>query len=166
MKTHLLAYTITTDVHGAITTSDHFEVFCDELDGKTTLKLAEQRLYEIEKKLHRSYTSVTTWNIAEILKTSEHYEIEEDFPSNKISWLETHFQVVNFITLETEKQTNAHTVIKNIHGELGHSGLMELSVQWTKEFETKYAGERWGEEEDSLDWYDTIDAFLIEKNKV
>lgn len=82
MKTYILAYCLKCELNGKTNITDHFEVFCDYNDiEETTLQQAEKRLQEIEQDFDENETfSLYTWNIAEIVKTSEHYETENSDP--------------------------------------------------------------------------------------
>lgn len=69
MKTIILAYTLKTDL-GVV---DHYEVFSDDSKEDNLLN-AEQRLSEIQDIYYESDTELYSWNIAQIILTSEHYE--------------------------------------------------------------------------------------------
>jgi hypothetical protein len=82
MTSYILAYCLKNEFNGKATITDHFEVFCEygEME-ETPLELAEKRLQEIEQDFSENETfSLYTWNIAEIVKTSEHYETENSDP--------------------------------------------------------------------------------------
>ncbi len=76
MKSYILAYCLKCEFNGKENIMDHFEVFCEygEME-ETPLELAKTRLQEIEQDFSENETfSLYTWNIAEIVETSEHYE--------------------------------------------------------------------------------------------
>ena len=79
-------------------------------------------------------------------------------------YLEAHFDVVQFITdcldIDFDNFTN---VISKRHFEQGSGGMYELAKEWTDEFTEKYKDVAWGEE---LEYYDTIEEFLTNKNKL
>ncbi|MFZ1704362.1 MAG: hypothetical protein WAT79_08440 [Saprospiraceae bacterium] len=81
-----------------------------------------------------------------------------------ISFLETHYEVVEFITLHLQKwdgkEIDDSDVILSRRTEQGHGGLYELAQEWTEEFETKYSGTEWGI---TLEYFDTIEEFLNTK---
>lgn len=79
-----------------------------------------------------------------------------NFPNGFISWSETHYWMVSYIETNFEINTN----LLEIFTQTGHTGLMELSKDITFEFESKYEGVDYEEQE--LDWYDEMDKFLNE----
>lgn len=70
MKTFILIYVLR-DKFAEDT--DHYEVFCDDSKEDNLLN-AEQRLSEIQDIYYESDTKLYSWNIAQIISTSEHYE--------------------------------------------------------------------------------------------
>lgn len=76
------------------------------------------------------------------------------------SYLETHFEVVSQIVLWEEISAEGN-LIKIARQKKGQGGVYELAKEWTDEFETKYKDIIWGED---LDYFDTIEEFLNEKN--
>lgn len=77
-------------------------------------------------------------------------------------YLEAYFDVVEFITDKLNKYED--TIILRIHYEQGNGGMYELAKEWTDEFIEKYKDVAWGEGD--LDYYDTIEEFLTNKNKL
>ena len=75
-------------------------------------------------------------------------------------WAETHYQITQFILYQSDRIEDC-TIRRVLHKQ-GTGGLMELSIDWTNEFEKRYSGEAWG---DTKDWTETIEAFCIQKNK-
>ncbi len=87
------------------------------------------------------------------------------FPNGFTSWMETHYEVASFITLQIEKYNSSeadHNIIYKRQLEQGHGGLYELSEEWTDEFELKFKGEEWGIERE---YFDEIESFLDNKLK-
>lgn len=92
----------------------------------------------------------------------------ENFTNGFVSWTETYFMIVEFIVLERTKfvddvmnKNNYFTdEIKQIYASQGTTGLWELAVNWTNEFEKTYENEDWEER----DFYETVDAFCETKN--
>lgn len=70
------------------------------------------------------------------------------------AWIETHFEVVRFIT----QNEDSFPTIQNILEEKGTGGLYELSEDLTDEFETSYEGKEWDGE-----FFDEIEEFLLNK---
>ena len=84
----------------------------------------------------------------------------KEFINGFTSWQETHFEVVNFISLECQKSEMTGNILATQEYQ-GTGGLYELAENWTDEFESKYAGITWGEE---MEYFETIEAFLLLKN--
>ena len=75
------------------------------------------------------------------------------------SWIETHYEVVSFIT---QMLLNENKDVINKHAsEFGTGGMYELAEQWTDEFEAIHINTFWDGE-----FFDEIESFLIEKNKL
>lgn len=77
------------------------------------------------------------------------------FPNGFTSWMETHHEVVEFVTLnadEGELRRRRHLQ--------GTGGIYELAEEWTDEFEKLHEGRQWDGE-----FYDEIQKFLEGKNK-
>lgn len=76
------------------------------------------------------------------------------------SYLETHFEVVEAITLNMLDPTRMPLVLERTQHDYGKGGLYALAKVWTDEFEEKYKDILWGDE---LDFFETIQHFLDEK---
>lgn len=117
MKSYILAYCLKNEFNGKATITDHFEVFCEygEME-ETPLELAEKRLQEIEQDFSENETfSLYTWNIAEIVQTSEHYETENEDQDNKAKncyfsitgyWKDNKVEFENQIVSEAEAENS------------------------------------------------------------
>lgn len=82
------------------------------------------------------------------------------FPNGFTSWHETHFEIVEAITvIMLGYSDNQHNIVSQKQKDGGRSALYELAKELTDEFEKLHIGEKWEE----LDWYDTIEAFIKEK---
>lgn len=68
-KAYILAYVIRTTLKDVVTDTDYYEVFCEE----TPLKLAKQKLAQLEEVFCKEHSYLYSWNIAKIVSTSEHY---------------------------------------------------------------------------------------------
>ena len=79
------------------------------------------------------------------------------FPNGFESWQETHFEVVQAITIEYMKD-NPRGVVKERHDSQGHGGLYELAEELTNEFEELNKGREWDGE-----FFDEIQDFLNSK---
>lgn len=85
---------------------------------------------------------------------------------NLEDYLETHFDVVEFIIghlTAWEGKDNWSTILKR-HEIQGSGGMYELAKEWTDKFTEQYKNVAWGE--GSLDYYDTIEEFLTQQNKL
>jgi hypothetical protein len=85
-------------------------------------------------------------------------EEEKHFPAGFSSWMETHHEVVAFITIQ-QHECRKGTPIYHRHESQGTGGLYELAEEWTDEFENTYKDTDWDGE-----FFDTIEEFLQEKN--
>jgi hypothetical protein len=83
------------------------------------------------------------------------------FPNGFTSWMETHHEVVEFITLVLNERGQINGVVGEVQDSQGTGGLYELAEQWTDEFEKKNKGREWDGE-----FFDEVGEFLHEKNKV
>ncbi len=81
------------------------------------------------------------------------------FANGFTSWHETHFQIVEAISVIRFRGEGMHGIVKEIQEEKGHSGFFEFAKTLTDEFEKKNIGANW----DEMDWYETIDLFIKEK---
>jgi hypothetical protein len=81
------------------------------------------------------------------------------FPNGFTSWMETHYEVVQAITIEWTKD-EPKGVVKECQETLGHGGLYELAEELTDEFELKYNTEYWSE---GLGYFETLENFLSER---
>jgi hypothetical protein len=84
--------------------------------------------------------------------------MEKVFPNGFESWAETHYEMVQAITIEWMKDSPSGIVADRQDIE-GHGGLYELAQEWTDEFENKYKDVDWDGE-----FYDTIQSFIESKN--
>jgi hypothetical protein len=82
-----------------------------------------------------------------------------DYPNGFNSWQKTHFEVVQFITIQEEGWTKPVTIIDRVRKDDGLTGLYDMAKKWTDEFENEYRGKEW-----DGDYLDTLDSFLIAKN--
>jgi hypothetical protein len=83
---------------------------------------------------------------------------ENKFPNGFESWQETHYEVVQVITMEHVKD-DPQGVVRERHHAQGHGGLYELAKELTDEFEEINKGRNWDGE-----FFEEIDKFL--KNKL
>lgn len=81
------------------------------------------------------------------------------FPNGFTSWMETHYEVVQAITIEWTTPDPKGT-IRDKHDEQGAGGLYELAEELTDEFELKYQGVIWGV---VLEYFETLENFLSER---
>ena len=85
-------------------------------------------------------------------------EKAKHFPNGFDSWIETHYEVVQAITLRlTEEDMEEDSALYERLEEEGTGGMYELSKELTDAFELEYEGAEWG---GKLDYFDTIENFL------
>lgn len=72
------------------------------------------------------------------------------------SWHETHFEIVQWITLMADQEGN---FVSELAESQGTGGLYELAKDLTDKFETLYSGVEWGIDEDTQ-YFDIIEDFL------
>lgn len=76
------------------------------------------------------------------------------FPNGFDSWHETHFEVVQAITIEHTKD-EPQGLVKERHEAQGHGGLYELAEELTSKFEELNKGREWDGE-----FFEEIEDFL------
>jgi len=81
---------------------------------------------------------------------------EKQFPNGFTNWMETHHDVVEFITRNSD-----HSEIHRRRQLQGLGGLYELAEEWTDEFEKLHQGRGW-----DGDYFDELQDFLTEKNNL
>jgi len=80
------------------------------------------------------------------------------FPNGFDSWMETHYEVVQAITLKlADEDMEEDSALYERLEEEGTGGMYILSEELTDAFEEEYEGAEWGEK---LDYFDTIENFL------
>jgi hypothetical protein len=80
------------------------------------------------------------------------------FPNGFDSWMETHYEIVQAITLKlSDEDMEEDSALYERLEEQGTGGMYELSEELTDAFEEEYEGAEWGEK---LDYYDTLENFL------
>jgi hypothetical protein len=80
------------------------------------------------------------------------------FPNGFDSWMETHYEVVQAITLKlSDEDMEEDSALYERLEEEGTGGMYMLSEELTDAFEEEYEGAVWGEK---LDYYDTLENFL------
>lgn len=87
---------------------------------------------------------------------------EKNFPNGFTSWAETHYEVVQAITLIAQ-QDEPPGIVGEIGGARGHGGLYELAEDLTDEFEKEHEGHEW--DGNPVTYWETIEAWLNEKLK-
>ena len=83
---------------------------------------------------------------------------EKNFPNGFTSWQETHFEIVQAITIEhiQDKRTG---LVAYRHEAQGIGGLYELAEELTDEFEAIHEGETW----EDIGCLETLENFIDEK---
>jgi hypothetical protein len=91
------------------------------------------------------------------------------FPNGFTSWMETHHEVVAFITKQLMvfdhtaaiNQDAPHKIYETA-SEVGTYGMYDLAKAWTNEFEELNKGRKW---DGDGDYFDEIEKFCEQKNK-
>lgn len=88
---------------------------------------------------------------------------EKKFPNGFTAWMETHYEIVQFIcTQEEEEFVNNGTVVEYVREFIGIGGLYDLSLEWTDKFEEENKYKEWSEYEV---YFDTLEEFLNRENQ-
>ena len=85
---------------------------------------------------------------------------EKKFPNGFASWQETHYEVVQAITIIWTSDEPYGIVLERQEAQ-GHGGLYELAEELTDEFEALHASEDWAER----GYLETLENWLAEKLK-
>lgn len=81
--------------------------------------------------------------------------MSKHFPNGFASWMETHHEVVEFITLNADNgEVHRRRQLQGI------GGIYELAEKWTDEFEKLHEGRQWDGE-----YFDEVEEFLASKIK-
>ena len=83
----------------------------------------------------------------------------KQFPNGFQSWMETHHDIVEAITMIMAHDQPTGTA-NDRHEAEGHGGLYELGLELTDKFENKYCGIEWGTD---IEYMDTMDEFIKEE---
>ena len=80
------------------------------------------------------------------------------FPNGFDEWMETHYEIVQAITLMLyDEDIDEDGILYKRHDEQGTGGMYMLSEELTDAFEKEYEGALWGAD---FDYYDTLENFL------
>lgn len=128
---------------------------------KTIGQLIKQNLVELaeQDKLPADFNELEAYVFDSIALGAS-----KQFPNGFTSWLETHHEVVAYITrfMDSYQYTEVFDkseVIKVIEG-YGTGGIYELAESWTDEFETLHEHDEW----DEADYFDSLEEFCNLKN--
>lgn len=92
--------------------------------------------------------------------------MEKHFPNGFISWKETYHETVLFIAENIREFPGETSVINKSYRHDGHTGLYDVAEGWADEFEEKYKGAKWGEDEALGNWNEVVWEFCEQKNKL
>lgn len=85
-------------------------------------------------------------------------EKPKHFPNGFKSWISTHYEMVQAITLKLcDEDMKEDSALYERLEEEGTDGMYDKAEELTDEFEKEYKGAIWGEK---LDYYDTLENFL------
>ena len=82
----------------------------------------------------------------------------KQFPNGFASWQETHYEIVEHLTLTLDKEGS---MAERVHNNMGIGGLYELAEDLTDEFEELNNGREWDGE-----FFDEIELFLNKKEQI
>lgn len=85
--------------------------------------------------------------------------IERKFPNGFASWMETHHEVVDFISYQITSCKDADNKVQRTCKTRGTGGLYELAEQWTDQFEKLNYQREWDGE-----FFEEIEEFLKQQN--
>lgn len=85
---------------------------------------------------------------------------EKNFPNGFTSWAETHYEIVQAITL-IWTQDEPYGIVAERHEAQGLGGLYELAKELTDEFEQEHKDTDWN----YLGYFETLESWLNEKLK-
>lgn len=88
---------------------------------------------------------------------------QKTFPNGFTSWVETHHEVVSYITrqLNLGDYMTEGTKVRMAYDGKGVGGLYELAEYWTNEFEAENKDREW-----NGDFFEEIEVFLDQKNNL
>lgn len=78
------------------------------------------------------------------------------------SWMETHHEIVTFISLALRSKKKSY--VKEVHDSCGTKGLYELAYDWTEIWESAHYAVDWQETE--RDYWIEIEEWFNKKNKI
>lgn len=85
-------------------------------------------------------------------------EKPKHFPNGFKSWMETHYEISQTITLMLyDEDIDEDGILYKRYDEQGIGGMYELSEELTDAFELEYKGAIWGAD---FDYYETLENFL------
>ena len=82
--------------------------------------------------------------------------LKDNFPNGLTSYLETYYEVVDFITATRLGENGSCKRLEQVESSIGHGGLWELAQELTDKFEQQHKDEEWVDK----DWFETINDFL------
>ena len=85
---------------------------------------------------------------------------EKEFPNGFLSWMETHHEVVSFLTLNYERDQTHNGKVSRILEEQGTGGLYEFAEDLTDKFENENKDRFW-----DGDFFEEIESFLMKQVK-
>ena len=85
---------------------------------------------------------------------------EKEFPNGFLSWMETHHEVVSFLTLNYERDKTHNGKVSRILEEQGTGGLYEFAEDLTDKFENENKDKSW-----DGDFFEELESFLMKQVK-
>jgi hypothetical protein len=99
--------------------------------------------------------------ITESVEENEWLSSKGQFPNGFTEWHETHYEIVQAMTIEWVKDKPKGIVLETQEN-AGHGGLYDLAFDLTNKFEKENVGKAWGIDEE---FFDAIEKFTNQNLK-
>jgi len=99
--------------------------------------------------------------ITESVEENEFLSEKGAFPNGFTEWHETHYEIVQAMTIEWVKDKPKGIVLETQES-AGHGGLYDLAFELTNKFEKENVGKAWGIDEE---YFDAIEKFTNQNLK-
>ncbi len=82
--------------------------------------------------------------------------MEKYFPNGFVSWAETHHQTVEIVTIMLMNSSKTPQLLLEHQHELGYTGIMDLCIEMTDNFEMENKDRFWDGE-----WIEEVEKFVL-----
>ena len=120
-------------------------------------KLKNYELEDYENQIKLTARIINDLKNIQVEYLNETSKEVKHFPNGFEDWSETHFEVVNLITMAISED-NPFILKEYENGGVGR--MYELANDWTDEFEKQNEGKEW-----DGDWFEAIEDFMLNKLK-